>query len=173
MRGAMQFKVTFSSEFMVFRGSGYCCYGVPMSRLGEFISTMKSTLVPGYKRTKVKVTSGGYHRTAIARRKPCAPIQKWLSHFQDNGRDRETTVLYYGVGRDSAGEFALRATSYDPYHPSPWVRAKPINSVYQEVHCHFVLNVVPKEEAIAILKDIKKFMTNDGLLILSVRTTFK
>jgi hypothetical protein len=169
----MQFKVTFSNEAVGFKGPGYHCYVIPRLHLDEFISSLRSTLVPGYKRTKVKVTSGGYHSTAIARRKPCAPIQRWLSHFQDNGRDRETTVLYYGVGRDSAGEFALRATAYDPYHPSPWVRAKPINSVYQEVHCHFVLNVVPKEEAIGILKDIKKFMTHDGLLILSVRTTFK
>lgn len=169
----MQFKVTFAEEFIAFNGSGYCCYAVPRWHLAEFASTIKSKIAPGYKRSKLKVTESGFHQTAIARRKPCAPIVKWLSQFQYNGRDRETTVLYYGVGRDSAGSFALRATDYDPYHPNPWVRAKPINSVYQEVHCHFVLNVVPKEEAVGILNDIEKFMTHDGLLVLSVRTSFK
>jgi len=131
-----------------------------------------------------------YHSTAIARKKPALPIRDYIAKgvYQflltpDADVDIDifygfTKLLYYGIGRDTAGLKALgrktrhfQSIGYDPFHPKEVIRTHPKKDGYlfHEIHCHYVLNIVDWISGENIIKDICKLMHKNGVAIISVR----
>ena len=106
---------------------------------------------------------GKYHATAITRNTLSAPISGYLANNTPIGR-----VLYHGVGRDSIGASALGAEKYDPYHTDPEVRNPP-SGRFDEIHSHYTLNVVSKEQGYQILSYIHDILNDGGKVVISVR----
>ena len=112
-------------------------------------------------------TEGSFHSTAITRNKPPKPIADYLANNEVSGE-----VLYHGVGRDEAGAEALGADRYDKYHTDPEITKEP-NKVYNEIHSHYTLNVVDKDEGLKILNHIYKLLSSNGKAVISVRRDLK
>jgi len=112
------------------------------------------------------VIKSRFHPTARDRRTLTVPIAKYLEKFKP-----AKNVLYHGVGRDSLGAQALHADAYDPFHPNSQVRMEPTKQ-YDEIHSHYTLNVVTKEEGLEILRHIHSLLKPQGKAIISVRRDF-
>lgn len=111
----------------------------------------------------------GFHRTTRYRRALSAPLRDYLA--QCSG-PIGGLVLYHGVGRDAVGATALEqlgpVTRYDPFHPDPAVRQRPA-ARFLEVHSHYTLNVVSREEGRLILREIEEWLLPNGRLVVTVR----
>lgn len=114
------------------------------------------------------ISNGNYHPTAIERKVVSAPLRAFLAQAQT----RPNRILYYGMGKHEVGLAALRvrgaAFGYDSHHPKPSRRRFP-GGLFDEIHCHYVLNIVDSIDAQAILAEIYSILTSDGMVIISVR----
>lgn len=98
-------------------------------------------------------------KTAISRTKPAKPI----TILNDKGL-LKGTKLDYGCGKGLDAEtFNMR--KFDPhYFPD-----KPKDSSFDTITCQYVLNVLPKDDEAAVLKDIQKLLKNTGKAYVTVR----
>lgn len=112
------------------------------------------------------VAKNCFHPTARDRYALTVPIAKYLENNKP-----AASVLYHGVGRDSLGAQTLKADCYDPFHPNVEVRAEP-RKQYDEIHSHYTLNVVTKEEGLEILRHIHSLLKAHGKAVISVRRDF-
>ena len=110
------------------------------------------------------IASSGYDQTAMARTGPSAPVQHLRAHAPELLRGR---VLDFGSGRGADAE-ALRATAYDPHHPKASVRKRPTGT-FSTVLATYVLNVLPKDERHAALREAAGYVRPGGHLVLAVR----
>lgn len=110
------------------------------------------------------IASSGYDQTAMARTGPSAPVQHLRAHAPELLRGR---VLDFGSGRGADAE-ALRATAYDPHHPKASVRKRPTGT-FSTVLATYVLNVLPKDERHAALREVAGYVRPGGHLVLAVR----
>ncbi len=111
-------------------------------------------------------TPAGYHRTALKRSKPSAPLRHLQSAHPDLIRGK---VLDYGSGRgqDCA---TLQAHCYDPHHPQREVRRQP-SGKYDTVLMTYVLNVLPQRQRAQALRQARDRVASGGVMILTVRGT--
>jgi hypothetical protein len=107
-----------------------------------------------------------FHPTARARTALTKPIAEYLKK-----NTPASSVLYHGCGRDSLGADVLKADVYDPYHPLAQVRIEPTKQ-YMEIHSHYTLNVVDRNNGFEVLKDIYKLLADNGKVVISVRRDF-
>jgi hypothetical protein len=110
------------------------------------------------------VHASGYDKTAIRRTGPSAPVQHFRSVASELLRGR---VLDFGSGHGADAK-ALRATAYDPHHPKAEVRRRPTGT-FDTVLLTYVLNVLPKGEREAALREAASHVRKGGTLLLSVR----
>lgn len=105
-----------------------------------------------------------YHRTAIRRNGPSAPLRHVATYAPEALTGR---VLDFGCGR---GEDAalLGATPYDPHHPSARVRRLP-RGPFDAVMAIYVLNVLPHRERVDALAHAASLVRRGGYLVLAVR----
>lgn len=114
----------------------------------------------------------GYHPTAIKRPTTPAPIRTYVDNVPDDTKNKN--ILYHGVGQDEMGRSAIsrggkhNVIGYDPYHANPEMRVLP-NNLFDEIHSHYTLNVVPKEIGRNILQEIHDRLKPEGKAIISVR----
>jgi len=115
------------------------------------------------------VTDKGYHRTAINGTGASAPLKHLIKHKPDwiSGR-----VLDFGTGkgRDCAAlkKRNLQVACYDPHHPSPSTRTLP-SGQFDVVLSTYVVNVLPKKEREAALRQMAKKVKKGGVLCVSAR----
>jgi len=110
------------------------------------------------------IAPSGYDQTAMARTGPSAPVQHLRAHAPQLLRGR---LLDFGSGR-GADATALRATPYDPHHPDAAVRKRPTGT-FETVLGIYVLNVLPKAERHAALREAAAYVKRGGHLVLAVR----
>ena len=110
------------------------------------------------------IAPSGYDQTARTRTGPSAPAQHLHAHAPELLRGR---VLDFGSGRGADAE-ALRATAYDPHHPKASVRKRPTGT-FSTVLATYVLNVLPKDERHAALREAAGYVRPGGHLVLAVR----
>lgn len=110
------------------------------------------------------IAPSGYDQTAMARTGPSAPVQHLRAYAPELLRGR---VLDFGSGRGADAE-ALRATAYDPHHPKASVRKRPTGT-FSTVLATYVLNVLPKDERHAALREAAGYVRPGGHLVLAVR----
>ena len=110
------------------------------------------------------IAPSGYDQTAMARTGPSAPAQHLRAHAPQLLRGR---LLDFGSGRGADAK-ALRATPYDPHHPDAAVRKRPTGT-FDTVLGIYVLNVLPKAERHAALRESAAYVKRGGHLVLAVR----
>jgi len=110
------------------------------------------------------IAPSGYDQTAMARTGPSAPVQHLRTHAPALLRGR---LLDFGSGRGADAK-ALRATPYDPHHPDAAVRKHPTGR-FDTVLATYVLNVLPKAERHAALREAAAYVKPGGHLVLAVR----
>lgn len=110
------------------------------------------------------IAPSGYDQTAMARTGPSAPVQHLRAHAPALLRGR---LLDFGSGRGADAK-ALRATPYDPHHPDAAVRKRPTGT-FDTVLAVYVLNVLPKAERHAALREAASYVKRGGHLVLAVR----
>jgi len=110
------------------------------------------------------IAPSGYDQTAMARTGPSAPVQHLRAHAPQLLRGR---LLDFGSGRGADAK-ALRATPYDPHHPDAAVRKRPTGR-FDTVLATYVLNVLPKAERHAALREASAYVKPGGHLVLAVR----
>lgn len=110
------------------------------------------------------IAPSGYDQTAMARTGPSAPVQHLRAHAPQLLRGR---LLDFGSGRGADAK-ALRATPYDPHHPDAAVRKRPTGT-FDTVLGIYVLNVLPKAERHAALRESAAYVKRGGHLVLAVR----
>ena len=110
------------------------------------------------------IAPSGYDQTAMARTGPSAPAQHLPAHAPQLLRGR---LLDFGSGRGADAK-ALRATPYDPHHPDAAVRKRPTGT-FDTVLGIYVLNVLPKAERHAALRESAAYVKRGGHLVLAVR----
>lgn len=120
---------------------------------------------------KATKTKKGYHKTAITRNKLSAPLKEYLTHGFPR-RNHYSSILYHGCGKDELGLKALNTfgptAGYDPFHPDVLYRHLP-HRFFCEIHSHYTLNVVTKEEGRQIMVEIFGRLLWGGRAIISVR----
>lgn len=109
-------------------------------------------------------TFGNFHSTAPFRSKISSPVEEYIKL---NGKPKGR-ILYYGVGRNIITAKELNAICYDPHHPDPMIKIKP-EGKFDEIHSHYVLNVVNKDEALEIMNDFYRLLNDTGSVLISVR----
>ena len=99
-------------------------------------------------------------KTAIARKKPSAPVRKLLDAGRVTGR-----VLDYGCGR-GFDAVHLGAESYDPHFQPNMPEGQ-----FDTIVCNFVLNVIESAETRQeVIDDIRSRLRPDGRAFISIRT---
>ena len=106
------------------------------------------------------------HLTAIGRKKMSAPMT-WL--LNSGSLNLTFRSLDYGCGRGFDANF-LKWSKYDP-HYFPHTMLAP--NYWQQITCHFVLNVMPEAEGLAVLKKIQSLLSWDGIAFITVRRDVK
>lgn len=98
------------------------------------------------------------HLTAITRKKPSLPMQYLYSKGLLKG-----DLLDYGCGKGYDSEY-YSMDRYDKYF-----FPKKLNKLYDTITCNYVLNVVSKEEADSIIKDVLSHLKVGGTAYFTVR----
>lgn len=112
-----------------------------------------------------------FHPTARYRKILSKPIKHYVETSSQNGTKR---ILYHGIGKDEIGLRALSNNGsnavygYDPFHPNKKYRSLP-NGKFDEIHSHYTLNVVDKDEGKDIIGEICGKLLSGGAAIISVR----
>jgi|WetSurSiteA1Bulk_404760.scaffolds.fasta_scaffold00048_46 hypothetical protein len=148
----------------------YAMWHLTKDQLGDIIKNPENL---GWKHSygTSSVRSTGYHDTARGRKVPPEPISYFVDKMGGNKGNKK--VLYHGVGRDQQGAKKIGATHlYDPYHPDEKVREEPPGDMNQ-VHSHYTLNVVDKDNGLKILKHIHSKLNPQGTAVISVRRDLK
>jgi 2-polyprenyl-3-methyl-5-hydroxy-6-metoxy-1,4-benzoquinol methylase len=104
-----------------------------------------------------------YHRTAITRDKPSVPVRHLLKHELIVG-----SVLDFGCGQGHDCD----AHGWDGYDPNT-IRLEystlDKTKRYDTILCTYVLNVVPPDIQVDIIKNISRLMKPDSVAYLTVR----
>ena len=118
------------------------------------------------------IRKSGYHHTAIVRQKAPAPMREY---FESTLLERPESLktLYHGCGKDRKGRDLLAqhgaVSLYDPHHPVGMYGIIP-NQIFDEIHSHYVLNVVTKDEGQQIMTEIYgRLSWKWGQAVVSVR----
>ena len=105
-----------------------------------------------------------FHRAAIGRAEPSAPVRLLLAHYGVQNLE----ILDFGSGRGTDAE-ALDATAYDPYHPDPELRKLP-GGQFDLVLAIYVLNVLPPRKRGPAIDVVLSKVRRGGFLFVAVRT---
>jgi len=126
---------------------------------------------PHWKRGSMNpVASSGYDRTAIASTGASAPLRHLIAHHAGWVKGR---VLDFGSGRgrDCAAlgrRRGVKAACYDPHHPKAAVRKLP-SGAFDLVLATYVVNVLPKTERKAAVKQMASKVARGGRLVVTAR----
>lgn len=97
-------------------------------------------------------------RTAIVRKRESLPTRWLLKQDLLKGR-----ILDYGCGRGKDAE-VLNCEKFDPNYSPTMPRGK-----FNVIICHYVLNVVIKEDENRIIEDVNKRLRKNGKAYFTVR----
>ena len=112
--------------------------------------------------SRAVVADSGFHRTAIKRSSPSKPF----AHFRAQGLVTGQ-VLDFGSGR-GADCRGTKIRCYDPNHPTPQVRNLPLGP-FDTVAAIYVVNVLPKPQRHAALREAGAKVKRGGHLLLAAR----
>lgn len=104
------------------------------------------------------------YSTAIKRNKPSAPLSLLISEALLDG-----DILDYGCGRGDDLKH-LKDNGYDAYGYDPhWGPKRIKDKRYRAILCTYVLNVLSKDEADSVVRDIESRLVPGGTAFLTVR----
>jgi hypothetical protein len=170
---AGQFHVDFTGvEPLTHRAGGFITWELTKPQLKQILDGWEETAKWEYRSPSRDTKENTFHATARARTHLSAPLAKWLEKRPHN----EGRALYHGIGRDEVGADALHQTGmkidkYDPHHPDPSYHTLP-NRQYDQVHSHYTLNVVDRDQGHKIVQQIHDLLKDNGKAVISVRRDF-
>ena len=147
--------------WMVPQDGDYCCTENPDTDPDAEIWAAHE---PGATGSPNVVAPSGFHRTAIARTDTSAPVRHLQATAKHLLRGR---LLDFGSGH-GADARALRATPYDPHHPSAKVRQLPAGT-FDTVLMLYVVNVLPPAARKTAVKLAASKVRRGGHLVLAAR----
>lgn len=107
-------------------------------------------------------------KTAIHRIKPSAPCLKIEPFLK-----KDFKILDFGCGYGYDVNYLknknFEINGYDKYL-KPYTDKKILAENYDVIFCNYVLNTIPYEERIEVLKNIKKMINENGEIFISVRS---
>jgi len=112
--------------------------------------------------TKISTPQQSSYKTAIARTKLSSPASYVVANKLLVG-----TSLDFGCGRGTDADI-LQIVKYDPH----WFPFFP-QSQFQTILCTYVLNTLPLEEEVKVIKTIQTLLTKSGTAYISVRRDLK